>query len=110
MKAHDYFRPDKCGVTIDHTAATLAGGTQMMEAYTFLDSINQTIVGGGGKSVGLGGYLSAGGHALLSARRGLATDQILEMEVVTPSGEIIVANECQNTDLFWAMRGVGFNF
>lgn len=30
------------------------------------------------------------------------------MEVVTPEGEIVVANECQNQDLFWAMRGVGW--
>lgn len=28
------------------------------------------------------------------------------MEIVTPQGEILTLNECQNTDLFWAMRGV----
>jgi hypothetical protein len=26
--------------------------------------------------------------------------------VVTPGGEILTLNECQNQDLFWAIRGV----
>ena len=29
------------------------------------------------------------------------------MTVVTPDGKLVVANECQNSDLFWALRGGG---
>ncbi len=65
------------------------------------------MLSGGEGTVGLGGYLSGGGHAALSSTFGLAVDQVLEMEVVTPGGEILIINECQNIDLFWAMRGVG---
>lgn len=54
----------------------------------------------------LGGYLTGGGHGLLGPRYGMAADQVLEFEVVTPKGEIVTANECQNQDLFWALRGV----
>jgi hypothetical protein len=36
----------------------------------------------------------------------MGADQVLEMEIVTPRGEILTINECQNQDLFWAMRGV----
>lgn len=79
---------------------------QMWDLYSALDAINQTVVGGGGKTVSLGGYLTGAGHGLLAPRYGLAADQVYEMEVVTPSGEIVTANECQNQDLFWAMRGV----
>ena len=32
---------------------------------------------------------------------------VQEIELVTPGGEVIDANECQNTDYFWAMRGGG---
>ena len=107
FKAHTTFSPQRCcGVTINQTAATLGAGTQMYEAYTQLDALGQAMVGGGGKTVGVGGYLTGGGHGLLSAQHGLGADQVLELEVVTPTGKIVVANECQNTDLFWAMRGV----
>jgi FAD/FMN-containing dehydrogenase len=79
---------------------------QMWELYNALDALNQTVVGGGGKTVSMGGYLTGAGHGLLAPRYGLAADRVLEMEVVTPKGDIVTANECQNQDLFWAMRGV----
>jgi FAD/FMN-containing dehydrogenase len=50
--------------------------------------------------------LTGGGHSPLSAKFGLAVDQVLEMEVVLASGDIVTANEAVNADLFWAMRGV----
>lgn len=59
--------------------------------------------------MGLGGYLTGGGHSPLSAMFGLAVDQILEMQVVLASGEIVTANQVKHSDLFWAMRGVCLN-
>ena len=106
MKVHDTFRPSCCNVSIDGGAVTVGAGQQMGEMYEALDKINRTVVGGGGATVSVGGYLTGGGHSLLSARRGLGTDQVLEMEVVTPKGEILTINECNHQDLFWAMRGV----
>jgi hypothetical protein len=65
------------------------------------------LVGGAFGTVSVGGYISNGGHGGLSAKYGLGADQVLEIDLVTPQGEIITANECQNTDYFWAMRGGG---
>jgi hypothetical protein len=31
----------------------------------------------------------------------------LQLEVVLPSGQLVTASPCQNTDLFWAIRGGG---
>ncbi|KAL2132918.1 hypothetical protein VTI74DRAFT_3167 [Chaetomium olivicolor] len=107
IRTHDSFRPNRCKATINSSAVTVGAGMQMWDLYTALDALNQTIVGGGGKTVSVGGYLTGAGHSLLSPRYGLGADQVLEMEVVTPKGEIVTANECQNTDLFWAMRGGG---
>ena len=70
---------------------------------------NLTIVSGGAGTVGLGGYLTGGGHSALSSTYGLAADQVLEIEMVTPQGRIVIANECQHEDLFWAMRGVSIS-
>lgn len=36
---------------------------------------------------------------------GQGANNVLEAEIVTPAGDIVVANEYQNTDLFWAIRG-----
>lgn len=106
MEAADSFDLHSCGARIDQPVVTAMAGSNMEELQSHLDAINRTIVGGGGKTVGIMGYVTSGGHGLLSARYGLAADQVVEMEAVTPMGEIVTLNECQNSDLFWAMRGV----
>lgn len=78
----------------------------MLETYQATAAVNQTVVGGNGRTVALGGFLTGAGHSILAPKHGLAADHVLEMEIVTPTGEILTLNECQNTDLFWAMRGV----
>ena len=87
-------------------AVTLGAGQDWGEIYAAVNDQNLTVVGGTGDTIGLGGYLTGGGHSPLSAKFGLAVDQVLEMKVVTAAGDILVANAAQNTDLFWAMRGV----
>lgn len=67
---------------------------------------NLTITSGGAATVGLGGFLSGGGHSAMSPIWGMAADNVIELEVVTPEGNIVTANECENADLFWAIRGV----
>ncbi|KAK8070582.1 FAD binding domain protein [Apiospora hydei] len=54
-----------------------------------------------------GGFIQGGGHGPLASRYGLAADTVLEMEVVTPTGEFVIASPKENTDLFWALRGGG---
>ncbi len=104
---HDSFKPKGCKNSIDTDAITAAAGSQMLEINAQAALRNLTIVSGGAGTVGIGGYLTGGGHAALSSTYGLAADQVLEISMVTPSGDILTANECQNSDLFWAMRGGG---
>lgn len=106
METHASFQPQGCSFAINHTAVTASPGAQMWSVYEELDKINQTAVGGNGATVSLGGYLTGGGHSVLAPHYGLGADQVYEMEVVTPMGDVVVANECQNQDLFWALRGV----
>ncbi len=106
LEFHNGFEPRGCAFSIDGYAITAAAGTQMLELNEQAHLRNLTIVSAGGGTVGVGGYLTGGGHAAFSSIYGLSTDQVLEMEIVTPGGEILMINECQNSDLFWAMRGV----
>lgn len=102
----DEFKLDSSGKIIKGSAVTVGGGAQMYDMYRYADAYNQTVVGGGGKSVGIGGFISGGGHSTLAPRFGLAADNVLQIEVVTPMGKILTVNEDRQPDLFWALRGV----
>jgi hypothetical protein len=78
----------------------------MRDIYARAAQHGRIVVGGMDPNVGIGGYITGGGHSPISGQYGLAADQVLEMEIVTPDGELVIANEATNTDLFWAMRGV----
>ncbi|KAG8981497.1 hypothetical protein FRB90_007209, partial [Tulasnella sp. 427] len=78
---------DKAGA--EHGLATVAG------------TINHT---------GVGGLVLGGGWGWLTARHGLALDNLAQVTIVTASGEILIANEKENSDLFWGCRGGGSNF
>jgi FAD/FMN-containing dehydrogenase len=61
-------------------------------------------------SVGIGGLTVGGGVGYLSRRHGLTIDNLLAAEIVTADGRRLRADENQNEDLFWAIRGGGGNF
>ncbi|KAJ7145103.1 hypothetical protein C8R43DRAFT_1012823 [Mycena crocata] len=100
------FTPEGCSKSFP--ALTVAAGVQWQQAYQFADAHNFTIVGGTDRTVGVsGGWLQGGGHSALSNTMGMGIDRVLQFKIVTPDGEVRVANACQNTDLFWALRGGG---
>ncbi|KAL7919039.1 hypothetical protein ACQKWADRAFT_330092 [Trichoderma austrokoningii] len=104
---HSDFKPKGCSITINTTAVTAGAASYVSDIYSYLDQYNLTVVDGMGPEVTMGGYLTGGGHSPLSNTFGLGSDQVYEVEMVTPQGQVITANECQNTDLFWAVRGGG---
>ena len=54
-----------------------------------------------------GGFIQGGGFGSFSKRYGTGAGGVLEMEVVTADGRVVVANGAQNQDLFWALCGGG---
>lgn len=59
---------------------------------------------------GVGGLTLGGGYGFLARTHGLAADNLASVEVVTAAGEVLVASESRNADLFWGLRGGGGNF
>ncbi|KAI1135146.1 FAD-binding domain-containing protein [Hypoxylon sp. FL0543] len=89
-------------------AIRLGAGVEGIEAYSFAHSHGLMLVGGNCPTVGItGGYTQGGGHGPLASQYGLSADQVLEWEVVTASGEVLIATRNQHADLFWALSGGG---
>ncbi|KAG7091444.1 hypothetical protein E1B28_010480 [Marasmius oreades] len=91
-----------------HAAVTLGAGATTEDIYKFADENKFTFVGGYAQTIAAsGGWVAGGGHSVLSPVYGLGVDRVLEFKVVTPDGKYRTANEFQNQDLFWALRGGG---
>jgi FAD/FMN-containing dehydrogenase len=96
------------GTARRYKAITVGAGVNFDEAYELAQKHNVTILGGYSSTVGVsGGWVQNGGHSILSPVYGLGVDRVLEFKVVTPDGVYRTANEFQNPDLFWALRGGG---
>lgn len=60
--------------------------------------------------VGLSGYILAGGFGWNAGEWGAACASVSGIEMVTATGEIVLACEDRHADLFWAARGAGPGF
>ncbi|KAJ7634764.1 FAD-binding domain-containing protein [Roridomyces roridus] len=102
------FVPAGCHISKVKPGVTMGAGTIFNDVVAFAEANNITVLTGAETSVGAsGGWLMGGGHGALSNTLGLGVDRVLEFKIVTPDGSFLTANECQNTDLFWALRGGG---
>jgi FAD/FMN-containing dehydrogenase len=87
--------------------ATVAGGALNTAVYAALRQNNAAITHGRCPTVGAAAFLLGGGIGFNMRRAGLACDQIVRTELVTADGQVRVADERQNPELYWACRGGG---
>ncbi|MBR7826571.1 FAD-binding oxidoreductase [Actinospica sp. MGRD01-02] len=77
------------------------------ELSPFLEQRGRFFNGGHCPSVGLGGFLLQGGQGWNQRGWGWAAESVVAVDVVTADGELVRADETQNSDLYWAARGSG---
>jgi FAD/FMN-containing dehydrogenase len=99
-------------IHIDTEAQTVwAGGGLKAGDVTLAVEKHGLMIGfGDTATVGIGGLTSGGGIGYLVRKHGLTIDNVLAAEIVTADGDIVIADENNHPDLFWAVRGGGGNF
>lgn len=89
-------------------AVKLGSGVIAGEAYEAASAAGYRIVAPECGLTGVvGGYIQGAGHSQLTTAYGMAADQVLEWELVTPAGDYVIATPENNTDLYWALSGGG---
>ena len=101
----------------EYAALTSAGALDLADAVRLValrarvtEEAGLATPGGTISSTGIAGFTLGGGLGFLAKKFGLACDNLIDAEVVLASGDVVRANERENTDLFWAIRGGGGNF
>ncbi|PRP82750.1 hypothetical protein PROFUN_09835 [Planoprotostelium fungivorum] len=101
------FSTNSCPTTYQNIAVIGAGVTAT-EATKYFNQFGFAVTVGACPSVGIaGGFGHTAGHGIYSRAYGLMVDQAVEFDFITVDGRALTVNECNNPDLFWAMRGGG---
>jgi FAD/FMN-containing dehydrogenase len=66
--------------------------------------------GGQVSTTGIAGLTLGGGWGYLARKYGLASDNLLAVDIVTANGQLLTASATEHADLFWGVRGGGGNF
>jgi FAD/FMN-containing dehydrogenase len=100
------------GIAIDPDRATARaeGGVTWAELNDAAAEHGLAVTGGTVSGTGIAGYTLGGGLGWLMAKYGLASDNLLAVELVTAEGDILHVDAASHADLFWALRGGGGNF
>jgi FAD/FMN-containing dehydrogenase len=94
----------------ENRTARTQGGTTWGDLDHATHAFGLAAPGGVVSTTGVAGLTMGGGIGYLSRGHGLSIDNLISADVVTADGRLLHANEDENSDLFWAIRGGGGNF
>jgi hypothetical protein len=100
------------GVRVDPKArrAYLEAGSLLGQLDHECAAFGLATTAGAISHTGAAGLTLGGGFGRLGRRFGLACDNAASFDVVTADGRLVRANDRENPDLYWGLRGGGGNF
>ncbi|KAL4387700.1 hypothetical protein GQ457_09G015910 [Hibiscus cannabinus] len=95
-------------INVENKVAWVQSGAILGELYYKLVEEANTLTFPAGlcPTVGIGGYMSGGGYGLLFRKYGLATDNVIDAQLVDAKGRLL-DRKSMGEDVFWAIRGGG---
>lgn len=106
----DLSRMNKVTVDSANKTVTVQGGATWKDVDDGAAEHGLATVGGTVNHTGVGGLTLGGGYGWLTGLYGLTIDNLLSATVVVADGSILTASTAENPDLFWGLRGAGYNF
>ncbi|CAI7629755.1 unnamed protein product [Penicillium pancosmium] len=99
-------------VTVDRSSKTITaqGGATWKEVDDGGAIHGLVTVGGTVNHTGVGGLTLGAGYGWLSGQFGLTIDNLLSVTVVLADGSLVKASATEHPELFWGLRGAGYNF
>ena len=85
-------------------------GARWIDVARALQPHGWALTSGDYGGVGVGGIGTAGGVGWLAREHGLTIDHLRAVELVTAAGDVVRASADEHPELFWGMRGAGFEF
>ncbi|HYK70081.1 MAG TPA: FAD-binding protein [Streptosporangiaceae bacterium] len=100
------------GVRIDPVAqvARVEAGALWLDVVEAAAEHGLATLAGSSPDVGVVGFALGGGLSFLGRKYGLTANSVQALEVVTADGQIVRADQDNEPDLFWALRGGGGSF
>ncbi|KAI5866712.1 putative oxidoreductase [Durotheca rogersii] len=97
-------------LSADKSSVSIGAGATWDAVYGKLDPLGLSVAGGRVAGVGVGGLTLGGGISYFGPREGWTCNQVTSFEVVLADGSVVEADERQNADLWWGLRGGSNNF
>ncbi|KAL2931601.1 Reticuline oxidase [Bienertia sinuspersici] len=105
----DMMNLDRVVVDLPSETAWVEGGATLGQVYYTIAEQCKGLFGfsaGSCSTMGVGGHILGGGFGLLSRKYGLAADNVVDVILVGPEGQVL-DRASMGEEVFWAVRGVG---
>jgi FAD/FMN-containing dehydrogenase len=100
----------KVRVDVREQTAVAQGGATWRDFDLATQEHGLATPGGIVSTTGIGGLTLGGGIGVLRGLHGFTCDNLVHATLTTADGRTVVADEVENVDLLWALRGGGGNF
>jgi FAD/FMN-containing dehydrogenase len=100
------------GVRVDPASGRVLvqGGALLVDVDREVSAHGLAVPAGVAWDTGVGGLTLGGGYGWLSRLYGLTSDNLLSVELVSASGDVLRVDDESDAELMWGLRGGGGNF